>query len=473
MATVAARSSAVDAADLFCGAGGTSQGLARAMTRLGRPIGDLNLLAVNHWKTAVLTHQLNHPWAQHRCARTDALDPLALFPDRRLRLLVAGVECTHHSQARGGRPVCDQSRASAFDVLRWAELLNARHLLIENVPAWRRWGPLDENNRPIKARKGELFEAFVRMLEALDYRVEWEKLVCADYGDPTTRCRLFLQARRRRGDISWPSATHSETGGDLPGWRTAREIIEWDDLGTSIFTRKRPLAPRTIARIAAGIERYSGDLAEPFLWMLDHLIEGKDPGPVPSSDLPQAFDGLESFVLPHDQFVARNGTSLVDSVDRPLRTVTAKNGRCNYLVSPTAVRTEPQSFLVPHFGERPGQAPRIHSLERPLPTVTATKGAGSLCAPFLVRYSRTGSPQSIGRPLGTVTTRDRFALVTPRGTYELDILFRMLKPRELARGQGFADDYRFVGSPKEAVHQIGNAVPVHTAEQLCFTALAA
>ncbi|MCP3962390.1 MAG: DNA cytosine methyltransferase [bacterium] len=458
------------AADLFCGAGGTSQGLARAMRRLGRPLEDLDLVAVNHWKTAVRTHRLNHPWARHRCARVDALDPLALFPARKLRMIVAGVECTHHSQARGGRPVCDQSRASAWNVVHWAELLRTEHILIENVPAWRSWGPLDENNRPIKARRGEMFEAFVRALEALNYRVEWELLTCADYGDPTTRRRLFLQARLDRGDIAWPEPTHSKDGGDLPPWKTARGIIDWADLGTSIFARKRPLRPRTLERIAAGIRRFCGDLAEPFLWMLEH---GSGQDSVASSNLSQRFDSLESFILPHDQFVSRNGDRLLDSIDRPLRTVTAKNGRCNYLVSPTAVAAGSQSFLVPHFGERVGQAPRVHCLDRPDPTVTATKGAGSLCTPFLVRYNRTGAPQSLENPLGTVTTRDRFALVTPQGAYELDILFRMLKPRELARAQGFEDDYRFVGSEKDAVRQIGNAVPVHTAEELCYSALAA
>ena len=105
-----------------------------------------------------------------------------------------------------------------------------------------------------------------------------------------------------------------------------------------------------------------------------------------------------------------------------------------------------------------------------MPTVTASKGAGSLCTPFLMPYYRTGVPRDVNEPVPTVTTRDRFALVTPDG-HALDIFFRMLTPRELARAQGFPDDFDFVGNKAQVVRQIGNAVPVGTAEHLCFSTL--
>jgi hypothetical protein len=60
----------------------------------------------------------------------------------------------------------------------------------------------------------------------------------------------------------------------------------------------------------------------------------------------------------------------------------------------------------------------------------ATRGAISL----IVEYYGTGGAQPITRPLPTVTTRDRFALIRAQGG---DVLFRMLKPRELAGAQGF------------------------------------
>ena len=69
----------------------------------------------------------------------------------------------------------------------------------------------------------------------------------------------------------------------------------------------------------------------------------------------------------------------------------------------------------------------------------------------------------MNEPLDTITARDRFALVEPRG---LDIRFRMLQPKELAQAMGF-DGYEFAGTKTDQVRQIGNAVAVRTAEALC------
>jgi len=449
----------ISVVDLFCGAGGVSTGLARACERLGmdRP----SLVAVNHWSVAVETHRRNHPWANHYCARVESLDPKAVAPGRS-DLIVAGVECTHHSNARGGKPMSDQSRASAWHVLHWAEQLRTRDILIENIPEFRSWGPLNAKGRPIKARRGETFQAFVAALESLNYRVEWRILNSADYGDPQKRRRLFLRARAHRRKIHWPAETHDEQPSLIhEPWRTAREIIDWSDLGTSIFGRKRPLKPRTIARIEEGIRRFGGEHAESFLCLLW-------------------------------------GQSTVRSVDKPLPTVTAGGGHVG-LATP---------FLVPRHGERPTQAPRTHSVDRPIPTIAATNAPSivtpfilphdqftasngafvdsvdkpirtvtahngndtHLVSPFLVPYYRTGTPHRVEEPLQTVTTRDRFALVTPDG-HAMDIFFRMLKVRELARAQSFPDDYEFTGNKGETVRQIGNAIPVETGTALCESIL--
>jgi DNA (cytosine-5)-methyltransferase 1 len=154
---------------------------------------------------------------------------------------------------------------------------------------------------------------------------------------------------------------------------------------------------------------------------------------------------------------------LVDSVGRPLRTITASNGDDTTLVSP---------FLVEHFSERPGQRPRCRSVDRPLGTVTASRNRGSLIQPFLVQYNGESGALSVDEPLGSVTTRDRFGLVQPR-LARLDIMFRMLSVRELARAQGFPDSFMFTGTKTDAVRQIGNAVPVSTAEALVYEALVA
>jgi len=401
------------AVDLFAGAGGTSTGLAQAAEALGLRI---ELTAINHWEIAVESHARNHPWAQHLCASLDALNPRDVVRGR-LDLLVASPECTHHSTARGGRPMLDQSRASAWCVVRWAEALMPRAILVENVPEFRTWGPLTTRGRPMKSRKGETYRAWLTALESLGYRVDTRVLCAADYGDPTTRKRLFVLAWRGGKAAPWPRVTHAPNGdadlfGERQPWRAAREIIDWELAGQSIWRRKKPLAQKTMARIAEGLKR---------------------------------FGGIE-FVLPQ-----QSGGAPRDVRD-PLPTCSTRGAIS--LVQP---------FLVPYYGERSSQVPRTHSIDEPLPTVPASPKFG-LAEPFLVRYQGTGGAESIDRPLPTVTTRDRFGLVQP---HELDIDFRMLQPHELAAAQGFPEGYQFVGNRTETIKQIGNAVPVGTAQALC------
>lgn len=479
--------------DLFCGAGGASEGVAQACEELGmeRPA----LIAVNHWSVAVETHRRNHPWAQHYCARVESIDPRAAVGGP-VDLIVAGVECTHHSQARGGAPMNDQSRSSAWNVLHWAEMLRAQDILIENVPEFLNWGPLDDKNRPIRERRGETFRALVCALESLNYRVEWRVLNAADYGDPQRRRRLFLRARRGGGRIQWPVETH---GPLRAPYRTAREIIDWSDLGTSIFRRNRPLSPRTRDRIAEGIRRFCGAYADPFLVMLygtgtvrsidlplptvtsgggrggGHIglaqpflvprhgeREGQRPrthgldAPSPTITATNAPSLITPFILPHDQFVARNGLSLVDGIDEPMRTVKGGAGAAGQIVMP---------FLqhVTHTQD----AGRVHPIDMPVPTVTAAH-RGELA--FVVPYYRTGVPYPASEPLHTLTTHDRFALVTPDGV-AMDIYSRMLKERELARAQSFPDAYHFTGTKSDVVKQIGNAWPVELSKSLARSVL--
>ena len=127
------------AADLFCGAGGSATAVFQAAGQDGFRV---EMTAVNHWETAVETHSQNHPGARHLCADLDSLNPRKAVPGGKLDLLWASPECTHHSRARGGRPMEDQSRATAWCVLRWAEALAIETILIENVCEFVEWGPL-------------------------------------------------------------------------------------------------------------------------------------------------------------------------------------------------------------------------------------------------------------------------------------------------------------------------------------------
>lgn len=517
----------IRAADLFCGAGGTSTGIYKAAKKLGLGV---DLLAVNHWPIAINTHSANHGFARHLCETLDKVNPREVIPRGKLDLLVASPECMHFSNARGGRPRKEQSRASGWHVLRWAEALRVDNILVENVPEFKTWGPLGVDGKPLKSRKGETFKAWVAALESLGYKVEHRILVAADYGDPTTRRRLFVQARRGRKPIRWPRVTHTAEGGatiegNTEKWKSAREIIDWSHEGTSIFNRKRPLRPKTLRRIAAGLRKFSGIDLEPFLVKLYGTADGQ------SIDKPcPTVTGGGGHIAVCEPFLTNlRGCSNVRSIDKPCPTVTGGGGHAG-VVQPFLLSQQsggaPRSadkpaptvagagaigvcnpFLVPFFGEHKGQEPRTHSLDEPAPTVTS-HGVGGLVEPclisvnhgdsgngsssgsraksvdkpiptvtgkngwgvasaFLVQYNGSSKSKSLDLPLGTVTSRDRFALIEIKGEkFLLDIRFRMLKWRELARAQGFEDSYEFHGSGTDITKQIGNAVPVNQAEAL-------
>lgn len=406
------------AADLFCGAGGSSTGLKRITDAMG--VG-LDLTAINHWPLAVETHAANHPEARHVCESLDSIDPRKVTGGS-LDLLWASPECTHHSNARGGVPMSDQSRATAWCVVRWAEALRPKWIIVENVPEFQTWGPIGSNNRPLQSRKGETFTAWTNALRSLGYTVEARVLNSADYGAATTRRRLFVTARldggaRGRGPIVWPMPTHAPVGtsplfGDLKPWRAAREIIDWNERGTSIFHRSKSLAPRTMERIAAGARKFWGVELEPFIVAMEH-----------------------------------GGREL--DINKPLPTITTAKGGAFGLVQP---------FVI---GQQSGAVPR--GVSEPTPTL-ATSGAVSLVEPFLVSFYGSGvNVSSVREPLRTLTTHDRHGLVTPT---HLDVTFRMLRLHEASAAMGFPADYQFAGTRADGMKQVGNAVEVNQAAAL-------
>lgn len=387
--------STIRIADLFCGAGGTSTGAVQAARNLGHAV---ELTAVNHWERAVATHEANHPEARHLCASVDSLNPRHLYPDGRLDILWASPECTHHSRARGGKPMNDQSRATAWCVTRWADALHPACIMVENVPEFAEWGPLGDDGKPVTGQKGRTFYAWIETLRALGYTVDWRELCAADYGDPTTRTRLFVQAVRGDRRIVWPEPTHVPELDMFgkPVWRSAASaVIDWSITTPLIADRKRPLAPKTMARIREGLRRYGGG---PFIVAMEH--KGRR----------------------------------VDAA-APLPTVTCARGGAMGV-----------AYLLPQQSDG-----RLRPAGEPAPTVAA---AGAIA--LVVEYYGNGQARPVTEPLPTVTCNDRFALVE----FSADrIGFRMLQPHELAAAQGFPRGYQFTGNKTEQVRQIGNAVP--------------
>ncbi len=129
-------------ADLFCGAGGSSTGARQAIER------DLSRrMDLVHWDRAIETHQRMHPEARHYCRDVSSARPIECVPEGRLDLLMASPTCTYHSRARGGRPTSDQQRMDPWHVVTWLT-----ELLIENVPEFIDWGPVDpRTGKPVRA----------------------------------------------------------------------------------------------------------------------------------------------------------------------------------------------------------------------------------------------------------------------------------------------------------------------------------
>jgi DNA (cytosine-5)-methyltransferase 1 len=521
------KSGEVRAVDLFCGAGGTLEGLSQACDDLGR---ELRVTAVNHWETAIETHKQNHPNGDHYISKVEELHPPDVAGDEDIDVLIASPECTHFSIARGGKPVNEQKRASPWHVLDWVEKLRPENVLLENVRELKSWGPVDDDGQP--TRNGDIFETWINAFHSLGYSVDWKVLNAADYGDPTTRKRLFVIGRRGQR-ASFPEPSHSE-GGEEPEtepWRAADEIIDWSDLGESLWQRDRPLVNNTMKRIAEGIRRHCDDELEPFADAVGDLgkddVEAMQENAVDVGELPEVVEErCEPFLVKY------YGTSTAKSVRSPMDTITAQGGKyalCTpYLLGqqsgarPRAIDEKPaptvatsgaigfytpetfvlprngsrgdlysnstykpreqplhtvtaknqdghlvSPYLVPFYGERSGQDPRTHDIADPLPTVPASKSPAAVTRPFLVEYYGNSDTQEISEPLPTVTTRDTFALVVPDAfPWGLDIRFRMLQPRELAAAMGFPDDYEFAGNKTETTKQIGNAVPVNLSKAL-------
>ena len=362
--------------DLFAGGGGASTGIEQA---IGRPVD----IAVNHDPDAVSLHTTNHPQTRHFCADVFEVDPLAVTEGQPVGLLWASPDCKHFSKAKGGKPVSKKIRALANVVIEWIEALqptntHPRIIHLENVEEFQTWGPLGDDDRPCPLRKGETFQEWVGKLRAFGYKVEWRELRACDFGAPTIRKRLFLVARRDGLPIVWPKPTHAQpdANGNTPRgmlpWRTAAECIDWSIAAPSIFERTKPLADATCRRIAKGIKRYVEDAAKPFIVSLTH-----------------------------------QGCERVEYLAEPFKTITGANRGEKALVVPTLVQTG--------HGERPGQAPRVPGLEKPLGTVVSGQ-KHALVQAFLAKHYTGVVGSDLAAPIGTVTSVDHHSLVTAHMT---------------------------------------------------------
>ena len=482
--------------DNFAGGGGASTGIE---TALGRPVD----IAINHSPEAIAMHRANHPETKHYCENIWEVDPREACGSRPVGLAWFSPDCTHFSRAKGTTPVKKSIRGLAWVVIRWASTVRPRVIILENVEEFQTWGPVVDG-RPDPKAIGNTFQAWLEKLTSLGYQVEFRSLVAADYGTPTTRRRLFLVARRDGCDIIWPEPTHGD--GRAAPWRPAADIIDWSLPCPSIFDRKRPLAEATLRRIAAGIQRYVVDAAEPFVVSYYGQSVGRSLlDPLPTATTRDRFGLVTPFLVRHGHYSTKTGAGLREgcgagtfrgqSLETPLGTVCATNDK--HLVCPIITKhyggmvghpvdrtlgtvtakdhhALTSAFLTKFYGTSTGA-----SCYSPVPTITAGggKGGGHLAEvrAFLMKYHG-GERQrvmALDEPMRTVDTANRFGLVLVAGQpYRIvDIGMRMLQPHELFAAQGFPADYEiapeFNGKPLTKTAQIalaGNSVCPQVAE---------
>lgn len=499
--------------DNFAGGGGASTGIEMAT---GYSVD----IAINHDPEAIRMHQTNHPSTKHYCESVWDVDPVKVCKGHPVALAWFSPDCKHFSKAKGGKPKDKSIRGLAWVTLRWAAKVRPRVVMLENVEEFKTWGPLNRSHRLIKAKQGHTYHKFISQLHDLGYEVQTRELVAADYGAPTMRKRFFMIARCDGKPIVWPEPTHGPAdservkAGLLKPYVGAYTQIDFSLPCPSIFDTAeeirekygiravRPLAAKTMERIARGLKKFVLDNAEPFIVQVNHTGAKSDytnsmNEPLRIITSKNGFGIVDAFMTPY--IMCNNENNNGAGIESPLPTITTANR--NYVMAPTLIQyhsetsgketrgqqvTEPimtvdgsnryglvTSFLHKYYDG--GYKGAGDSLKNPLPTVTSwdhnsvcaatliqmnnhcdgrdikepiptiTSGDGHFgeVRAFLIKYYGQGTGQDIKDPLDTVTAQDRFGLVTVGGVdYQIvDIGLRMLEPKELYGCQGFPDDY--------------------------------
>ena len=402
--------------DNFAGGGGASTGIELAT-------GVSVDIAINHDPEAIRMHKTNHPHTKHYCEDVWAVDPIEACKGIPVGLAWFSPDCKHFSKAKGGKPKDKFIRGLAWVACRWAGLVRPRVIMLENVEEFKTWGPLNRHHRPIKSKQGATFDKFVNQLQRLGYRVEWRELVAADYGAPTMRKRFFLIARCDGMPIIWPAPTHGSAdseavkAGLLKPYVGAYTQLDFSLPCPSIFDTAeeikkkygvravRPLAPKTMERIARGLKKFVLDNPEPFIIQCNHGGERRPNDirePMPTITGKHGYGIVEPYVVQ----IGQTGFAADRSKDvrEPLTTIVSKNEHC--LIKPK---------LVPYMGTNTTNHPGGNCKD-PIHTIT-TGNQQCLISPTLIQYhSETAKDevrgQSIEEPIMTVDSSNRYGLVT-------------------------------------------------------------
>lgn len=439
--------------DNFAGGGGASTGIELAT---GYSVD----IAINHDPEAIKMHKVNHPNTKHYCENVWEVDPVKACKGHPVGLAWFSPDCKHFSKAKGGKPVEKNIRGLAWVVLKWAALVRPRVIMLENVEEFQTWGPCipirdkdtgrvivsmvgrhdrEKNEprtrvadpgevvpvdrqifQPDPKRSGQTYKKWRKQLEALGYEIDTKELVAADYGAPTMRKRFFMIARCDGKPIVWPEPTHGPAdseevkAGLLKPYVGAYTQLDFSLPCPSIFDtaeeikRKygiravRPLAQKTMDRIARGLKKFVLDNPEPFIIQCNHGGERRQNDikePLPTITGKHGYGIVEPKIVP---YMGTNTTNHPGgNCKNPIHTITTGNQQC--LISPT---------LIQYHSETSKDEVRGQSIEDPIMTVDGSNRYG-LVTSFLHKYydgGYTGAGDTVENPLPTVTSWDHNSL---------------------------------------------------------------
>lgn len=515
------KKSYITVTDQFCGAGGSSQG-ARAVAN---KIGGVEIkLALNHWKLAIETHNTNFPDTIHDCTDISACDPRR-YPST--DILITSPECTNHSLAKGKKqvkaqmdlfdkgamdPAAERSRATMWDVPRFAEYHNYRIIIVENV---------------VDARKWIMWEAWLMAMHSLGYNHK-----CCYFNSmhfhptPQSRDRMYVVFWKRKNkapDLEYYPFAHCQKcekdvksvqvwknhkfgkyrtqyvyncpvhGIEVtPYYHAAFNVIDWSDIGTRIGDRGKPLSENTIRRIRYGLDKYGETPFQVVNYSPGYCKSFFDPtSTITSNDHhgmvspfiinDQHSTGIECRVRGADQAIQTLSTQphlklVLPFIIKGEHTL-LKYGMVRSAVESLQTQTTRQSMalIIPQIVEL-NRTGKSRPASEPLSTVLAGGNHHGIVSTeawksFITYYYGNSQASSVSDPVGTVTTKDRLQLVSFQKPQIEDCYYRMIKPHEVKLAMAFDQDYIILGSGKDQVKQCGNAVTPPVMEWLIGRAI--
>ena len=501
--------------DQFCGAGGSSQGVRNFAKRSG---GGIEVaVALNHWKLAIETHSTNFPDTLHDCTDISACDPKRY---QSTDILITSPECTNHSISAGKKRVkaqmdmfnsgkanaaAERSRATMWDVCRFAEYHNYNAIIVENV---------------VDARSWIMFEAWLNAMHILGYKhkcVYLNSMHC--HPTPQSRDRMYIVFWKKGNiapDLEYRPIGHcSCCGKDVktiqvwkdplrkfgkyiknyyyrcpkdgtivePYYYAAFNCIDWSDPGKRIGDRKVPLAPNTIKRINYGINKYG---CQEMVVTTKYHSEKVEYGaktlydPIRTVVGEQAHGLFTPFLVDDKQttgvnYRVRGINSTVNTIHGDPRVkivmpfiikgehTKQESGYVKSITETVQTQATRQTMglVMPMITTNRGKS-MAHSSTQPLTTQTTMINHGIITPSaknsFLSYYYKTPQASHITEATRVQPTAERISLVTNVTPNIEDCFYRMIKPREVKSAMAFDDDYEIHGTGKEQVLQCGNAV---------------